>query len=70
MSTLIKLSQGIWTTTPKNFYHPNQLNKMRSLEFLIPVTLRLGVVVQTLNLANIKSTTPNKSFDLPTFKPL
>ena len=28
---LARLSQSLWTTTPKNFYHPNQL--MRSLEF-------------------------------------
>ena len=37
LPTIVRLiSQGFWTTTPRDFYHPNQLS-----------TVLPGVVVQT-----------------------
>ena len=51
---LAKLSQHLWTTKPKSFYHPNQLRTICVIEsFSSWLTVPLGVVVQTrwLNLA-------------------
>ena len=53
---LARLSQGLWTTTPKNFYHPNQHSTRCVLEsFNSWLTVRPGVVVRTrwLNLATV-----------------
>ena len=41
-----RLTQALWTTTPKNFYHPNQFSIrciVRSFNFWL--TVHLGVVV-------------------------
>ena len=55
MDWIARLSQSLWTTTPKNFYHPNQLSiRCVVYSFNSWATVPLSVVVQThwLNLAN------------------
>ena len=48
---LARLSHSLWTTKPKNFYHPNQLSTRYVVESFNSIfTVPLGVVVQTSRL--------------------
>ena len=67
-----RLSQSLWTTKTKNFYHPNQLSTRCLVEsFNSWLTVPLGVVVHKrwLNLPSdkdccvLKYLMPNKVFD-------
>ena len=58
VTLIARLSQGLWTTTPKNFNHPNRLSTrcvVESFNSRLTIPL-LDVVVQKrwLNLANIQ----------------